>query len=149
MHRRFSLAVALCALGSAFACGGDRRAAGVSAADTQAAYPSGLENAADGSVPAVVLPPDIAIPEGLRATSVSTQQPGAVIALFTGDLAPDEVAVGFESSLRAQGWTIDSAREGGSEVGLLARKQGRIATVVATRLSGKLHVELGVFAPQN
>jgi hypothetical protein len=144
MRQRLVFVLALCALGSTLACGGERRRAGVASADTLAAYPVAAGAAADSARVALPLPADVAIPEGLRATSVSTQQVGAVVALFTGDLAPDEVATSFESSLRAQGWTIDSSREGGPELGLLARKQGRIATVVATRLSGKLHVELGL-----
>ena len=35
----------------------------------------------------------------------------------------------------------------GIELGLLARKDQRVASVVVTRLSGKLHVELGLWAP--
>ena len=102
-----------------------------------------------GDVPALTaegLPEDLPIPDGLKAILVTSDEPGSTTALFTGDLDPDDVAHSFAEGLRKTGWTIDESR-GGSELGLLARKNQRVASVVVTRLSGKLHVELGVWAP--
>ena len=94
------------------------------------------------------LPDDIPIPEGLRSTSVQSEEPGSVVALFTGDLEPDDVARQFADGLRRSGWSIDESRKG-DDLGLFAHKQERIASVVVTRLSGRLHVELGVWAPKD
>jgi hypothetical protein len=94
------------------------------------------------------LPTDVPIPEGLQATSVSSQEPGSLVALFTGDLEPEEVVRVFGEGLRGQGWAIDDSQSKGSDLGLFARKNERIASVVATRLSGKLHVELGLWSPK-
>jgi hypothetical protein len=94
------------------------------------------------------LPDDIPIPEGLHSTSVQSEEPGSVVALFTGDLEPDDVARQFAEGLRRSGWSIDESRKG-DDLGLFAHKQERIASVVVTRLSGRLHVELGVWAPKD
>lgn len=94
------------------------------------------------------LPDDIPIPDGLRTTSVSSDEPGSLVVLFTGDLEPDEVARVFAEGLRSHGWSIDESAKKGDDLGLFARKEQRIASVVVTRLSGKLHVELGVWSPR-
>lgn len=90
-------------------------------------------------------PRDIPIPDGLVAKSVQSEHAGSYVALFTGDLEPDTVHERFERLLVAEGWTIDRSRGAGPEYGLFAEKDDRIATVIATRIEGKLHVELGVY----
>jgi hypothetical protein len=158
MRWRLLVTLALAALVSGTACGcgeraasagrgGDSSGAGSAAAESAVSHPpeSGAEepssNVADG------LPDDIPIPDGLRATSVSSEEPGSLVALFTGDLEPEEVARTFAEGLRKQGWsTAESQR--GDEKGVFARKKERIASLVVTRLSGKLHVELGVWSPR-
>jgi len=94
------------------------------------------------------LPDDIPIPDGLHATSVNELQPGSMVAVLTGERDPDEVARSFADSMREQGWAIDESRAHGNDLGLFAHKNERIASVVVTRLDGKLHVELGVWAPE-
>src|SRR5262249_20950708 len=93
------------------------------------------------------LPDDIPIPVGLLSVSVNSEEPGSLVALFTGDADPDAVAREFTDGLRTSGWAIDESHSRGDERGVFAHKEQRIASVVVTRLSGKLHVELGVWAP--
>ena len=141
------VALALVALGLASACG---RSEGTAAAS----QPSGDEGADPLAEAAAELfplapsglPEDLPIPDGLKTVSVTSEEPGSTIALFTGDLEPDDVARSFAEGLRKTGWSIDESRRG-AELGMLARKKQRVASVVVTRLSGKLHVELGVWAP--
>jgi hypothetical protein len=142
------VALALLALGIGSACG---QRDGTASASQSAASADGstepLSAAAD--LPALTpegLPEDLPIPDGLKTVLVTSDEPGSTTALFTGDLDPDDVAHSFAEGLRKTGWSIDESR-GGSELGLLARKNQRVASVVVTRLSGKLHVELGVWAP--
>jgi hypothetical protein len=97
--------------------------------------------------PADGVPDDIPIPTGLRSTSVTSPSPGALVVLLTGDLDPEAVATDFAEGLKRSGWSIDQSRTTGSDLGLLAHKEQRMASVVVTRLSGRLHVELGVWAP--
>jgi len=154
MRRRLLVMLALAALASASACGCGERAASASH-DSDSGRPRGPaadgSSGADGSEASKTssqgLPEDIPIPEGLRATSVSSDRPGSLVALFTGDLEPADVARGFADGLRREGWTIDDSRAKGADLGLFARKNERIASVVVTRLSGRLHVELGVWSP--
>lgn len=155
MHRPLLVSLALAALVSGSACGcGDRAARPESPGDSSAAEPvspNGVRDpvSLDFAGPDLRrLPADIPIPDGLRATSVSSTEPGSLVALFTGDAEPDEVARGFADGLRKEGWSIDESHKRGDDLGLFARKQQRIASVVVTRLSGKLHVELGVWSPR-
>jgi len=90
-------------------------------------------------------PRDIPLPEGLVPQSVQSEHAGSYVALFTGELEPEVVYEFFAKRLAAEGWTIDKTRGAGPEYGLFAQKDQRIATVIATRLDGKLHVELGVY----
>lgn len=148
MRRGLLVPLALVALGAVSACG---RSDGTpaSAAPGAGAEPPAAAAPPDSDGPSLTpegLPDDVPIPDGLRAVLVTSDEPGATTALFTGDLDPDEVARSFEDGLRKSGWTIDETK-GGAEHGLLARKRQRIASVVVTRLSGKLHVELGLWAP--
>lgn len=101
-----------------------------------------------GRADAERVPEDIPVPRGLRSLSVNSTEPGALVAVYTGDLDPEEVAKGFADGLKRTGWSIDESRSTGSDLGLLARKDQRMASVVVTRLSGRLHVELGVWAPR-
>jgi hypothetical protein len=144
------VALALAALGLASACGRSDGTAAASRPSSKGGDETGDPlTAAAGDLPALApsgLPEDLPIPEGLKTVSISSEEPGSTTALFTGDLEPDDVAKSFAEGLRKRGWSIDETR-GGAEHGLLARKQQRIASVVVTRLSGKLHVELGVWAP--
>jgi hypothetical protein len=143
------VALALVALGLASACGQKDGTA-------SASQPTGSAAEAGTELPAPVpdlpaltpegLPEDLPIPDGLKTILVTSDEPGSTTALFTGDLDPDDVARSFAEGLRKTGWSIDESR-GGSELGLLARKNQRVASVVVTRLSGKLHVEVGVWAP--
>lgn len=143
------VALALMALGLASACGRSE-----STAVASQSSPNGADAAMDPLTGAAAelplaptgLPEDLPIPEGLKAVSVTSEEPGSTIALFTGDLEPDDVARSFAEGLRKSGWSIDDSRTG-AELGLLARKNQRVTSVVVTRLSGKLHVELGVWAP--
>ena len=149
MRRGLLVPLALVALGAASACG---RSDG----NASAAAPAGVNGDSmaavappETDVPPLTaegLPEDLPIPDGLKAVLVSSDEPGSTTALFTGDLDPDDVARSFEDGLRKSGWTIDESKTG-AELGLLARKQQRVASVVVTRLSGKLHVELGVWQP--
>jgi hypothetical protein len=106
--------------------------------------PNGVDDGHPNLLPAS-FPHDIPIPAGLVAQSVQSEHAGSYVALFTGEREPDVVYRDFEERLTAEGWTIDKARAGGPEYGLFAQKQDRLATVIATRIDGKLHVELGVY----
>jgi len=107
--------------------------------------PNGDGPAAPSGVLPATFPRDIPIPEGLVTRSVQSERPGSYVALFTGDLEPDAVHELFEKLLLEEGWTIDRSRGAGPEYGLFAEKDDRITTVIATRIDGKLHVELGVY----
>jgi hypothetical protein len=144
------VALALVALGLASACG---RSDGTTGASQPS--PGSADEVADPLAEAAAelprlapsgLPEDLPIPDGLKTVSITSEEPGSTTALFTGDLEPDDVAKSFADGLRKTGWTIDESRTG-AELGLLARKKERVTSVVVTRLSGKLHVELGVWAP--
>jgi hypothetical protein len=155
MRRSLLVTLALAALACGSACGcGERGAAASRSSDSSAPRTDSAGGAgeADRSEAAATtvqgLPDDIPIPEGLRTTSISSDEPGAVVALFTGDLEPGDVARTFADGLRSHGWTIDDSRTQGPDLGLFARKKERIASVVVTRLAGKLHVELGVWSPK-
>lgn len=154
MRQRLLFALALAALGCGVACScGERGVPANRAGDsgTEAAA-RGAGSAAAAELPANAvrgLPDDIPIPEGLRTTSVSSEEAGSLVALFTGELEPEEVARVFAEGLRQRGWQIDESHRTGDDLGLFARKEQRIASVVVTRLSGKLHVELGVWSPRN
>jgi hypothetical protein len=143
------VALALVALSLASACG-QKDGKSVASQPAEAGSAGGAEPMAGApDVPALTsegLPEDLPIPDGLKAILVTSDEPGSTTALFTGDLDPDDVARSFAEGLRKTGWSIDESR-GGSEFGLLARKNQRVASVVVTRLSGKLHVELGLWAP--
>lgn len=149
MRRGLLVALALVALGAASTC---RRSDGNGAAPSTAgpgAEPTAAADHPDSDTPSLTpegLPEDLPIPDGLKPVLVSSDEPGSTTALFTGDLDPDDVARSFAEGLLKSGWTIDESK-GGAELGLLARKHERIASVVVTRLSGKLHVEVGVWAP--
>ena len=148
MRAGLLVALALVALGIASACGRTEGTAAASQPSIEGADP--LAEAA-GELPPLAptgLPEDLPIPDGLKTVSVTSEEPGSTIALFTGDLEPDDVARSFAEGLRKTGWSIDESRRG-TELGMLARKKQRVASVVVTRLSGKLHVELGVWAPPN
>ena len=151
MRRGLLVPLALVALGAASACGrhdgnGSAAAAPVPANAQEQIAAVERPEAEAPALTAEGLPEDLPIPDGLKAVLVSSDEPGSTTALFTGDLDPDDVARSFEDGLRRSGWTIDESK-GGAELGLLARKQQRVASVVVTRLSGKLHVELGVWQP--
>jgi hypothetical protein len=142
--------LALAAWVSGVVCGcGERPPAGSRASD------SSEGNASGGAAAAEVteadrsddLPDDIPIPEGLHSVSVASEEPGSLVALFTGELDPDAVVLQFADGLRTSGWAIDESHSRGEEHGVFAHKEQRIASVIVTRLSGKLHVELGVWTP--
>ncbi|HTO53215.1 MAG TPA: hypothetical protein VMR50_07495 [Myxococcota bacterium] len=117
-------------------------------AETQAVG-AALGGAVAAEVPteAESLPADVPIPPGLHTVTVTSEAPGSVVAILTGELEPEEVARVFAEGLRSQGWTIDESHPKGTDLGLFARKDQRIASVVVTRLAGKLHVELGLWTP--
>jgi len=140
--------LAFMALVYAVACGRSERAVDAPMAALPAAIPAVPPPVGEGADGAEPLPADIPIPDGLRSVSVTATQPGALVALFTGDLDPEEVARGFAEGLKGAGWSVDQSRSTGSDLGLLARKDQRTASVVVTRLSGRLHVELGVWSPR-
>jgi hypothetical protein len=158
MHARLSRLLALAALISLAACGrsddaqavaesapGTERVA-ASAAPPVSPSPNGVANAEPdrpGALPAS-FPRDIPIPEGLEAQSVQSEHAGSYVALFSGDIAPEDVYRFFSERLVAEGWTIDKAHGSGPEYGLFASKDDRITSVICTRIDGKLHVELGV-----
>jgi len=145
--------LACAALACGVACGRTQRAPDPPLAALPAADPA-QDPDHDGAAPvddrqrAERVPDDIPIPTGLRSLSVTSIQPGSLVALYTGDLEPEEVAKGFADGLKRTGWSIDQSRSSGSDLGLLASKDQRTASVVVTRLSGRLHVELGVWAPR-
>ena len=149
VRRGLLVPLALVVLWAASACGrsdGNAAAAAPVPADGDHAAAAVRPEADPPSLTPEGLPEDLPIPDGLKAVLVSSDEPGSTTALFTGDLDPDDVARSFEDGLRKSGWTIDESK-GGAELGLLARKKERVASVVVTRLSGKLHVELGVWQP--
>lgn len=149
MRRGPLVALALVAFGLASACGRSDGTATPSSPETAADHADRLAEAVP-DLPALTpegLPEDLPIPDGLRAVSVTSEEPGSTTALFTGELEPEEVARVFKEGLSKSGWSIADSQERGSELGLLARKNQRVASVIVTRLSGKLHVELGVWAP--
>ena len=151
MRRRLWFSLALGALVYGVACG---RAEPTAVAPPRAAVPeSPVQPASPAAAPAAAgdangLPSDVPIPPGLESLSVSSSEPGSIVALFTGDQEPEEVARVFADGLRSSGWSIDETRTSGSDLGLFARKDQRLASVVVTRLSGKLHVELGLWQPK-
>jgi hypothetical protein len=151
MRRRLLVTLALLTLVSGSACGcGERAVSAKRAGESGGEAPRSASGARleSGATTVTGIPEDIPIPEGLRTTSVSSEEPGSLVALFTGELEPDDVARGFADGLRTRGWSIDQSRRKGDELGVFARKEQRIASVVVTRLSGKLHVELGVWSPR-
>jgi hypothetical protein len=150
MRPRVLVMLTLAAWVSGFVCGcGERPHAASHAGESSQANASGGAAAAEvGPLdPAEDLPDDIPIPNGLHSVSVTSEEPGSLVALFTGELDPDSVVSQFSDGLRTSGWAIDDSRSRGDERGVFAHKEQRIASVVVTRLSGKLHVELGVWAP--
>jgi len=155
MRRRLLVSLALAALVWGTACGcGERAASAKHPGDSGETPPPSERSAGDASAGDLSnggvqgVPDDIPIPEGLRATAVTSDEPGSMVALFTGDLEPDDVARVFAEGLRSHGWSIDESGKKGEELGVFARKKERIASVVVTRLSGRLHVELGVWSPK-
>lgn len=155
MHARLIRPLALAALVAWTACGRsenapvepDGNAVAAEAPPAPAASQNGVAVAAparQGALPAS-FPRDIPIPEGLTAKSVQSEHAGSYIALFTGDLEPEAVYRFFSEHLAAEGWSIDKAHGAGPEYGIFARKEERIATVISTRIDGRLHVELGVY----
>lgn len=156
MHARLIRPLALAALIALAACGRSDEAktaaqaapAGdpATASSGSSASPNGVaagEPDLSGVLPAS-FPRDIPIPEGLQAKSVQSEHAGSYIALFGGDLSPEDVYRFFSERLVAEGWTIDKANGSGPEYGLFASKDDRITTVICTRVDGRLHVELGV-----
>jgi hypothetical protein len=153
MHARLVRILALAALVPLLGCGSDERARSGSPAGAGdvAAEPTPKPNGVGGpgsehhaSLPAA-FPRDIPIPDGLVAKSVDSEHAGSYVAIFTGDLDPEAVYEFFSARLVAEGWTIDKALGAGPELGIFASKGPRIATVICTRIDGRLHVELGVF----
>jgi predicted small lipoprotein YifL len=156
MHARLIRPLALAALIALAACGRSDEAktaletdpatpAGTATPDASAS-PNGVasgEPDRSGVLPAS-FPRDIPIPDGLRASSVQSEHAGSYVALFGGDLSPEDVYRFFSERLVAEGWTIDKANGAGPEYGLFASKDDRITTVICTRIDGRLHVELGV-----
>jgi hypothetical protein len=138
-----ALLLALALVGSA--CGRSDHGAGeAQAAPAPAPVAAPVEQVEIALLPGT-FPRDIPIPEGLVAQSVLSEHAGSYVALFTGELDPDSVHLFFAKRLAEEGWTIDKTRGNGPEYGLFAQKDQRITTVIATRLEGKLHVELGVY----
>jgi hypothetical protein len=143
--------LACAALGYGTACGRAEHAPEAPLAALPADPAPGSDRdttAAADPAPSERMPEDIPIPTGLRSLSVTSLEPGSLVALYTGELDPEEVAKIFADGLKRTGWSIDQLRSAGSELGLLARKDQRMASVVVTRLSGRLHVELGVWSPK-
>lgn len=154
MHARLIRHLALAALIALAACGRSEDAPPVTdeanaeaAARTAAgASPNGVgagEPDRPGALPAS-FPRDIPIAEGLRLETIRSEHAGSYVALFGGDLVPEDVYRFFSERLVAEGWTIDKARGSGPEYGLFASKDERITSVICTRIDGKLHVELAV-----
>jgi hypothetical protein len=151
MPHRLVISLALAAWVSGIVCGCGQRAGHEPSQrndDRPAAAALGGAAAAQVSAEPERLPPDVPIPPGLHATTVSSEQPGSQVAVLTGDLDPAEVAKVFADGLREAGWTIDESHARDGDLGLFAHKDRRIASVVVTRLGGKLHVELGLWSPQ-
>ncbi|MEX2207667.1 MAG: hypothetical protein WEF50_15685 [Myxococcota bacterium] len=154
MHARLVTVLALAALISSTACGQsehDTTDAQIPASDV-AAEPEPPHNGVEppsaerhDALPAS-FPQDIKLPAGLIAKSVVSENAGSYVAIFTGDLDPEVVYGFFSEHLLAEGWKIDKALGVGPELGIFASKGGRIATVICTRIDGRLHVELGVSA---
>ncbi|HTO08038.1 MAG TPA: hypothetical protein VMR86_13400 [Myxococcota bacterium] len=151
MRPRLLVTLALAAWVTAVVCGcGERQPAGShpsESADVTGPGGAAAAEIADTKSPADDLPDDIPIPDGLHSVSVSSEEPGSLVALFTGEVDPDVVVRDFSEGLRTRGWAIDDSHSRGDERGVFAHKEQRIASVIVTRLSGKLHVELGVWAP--
>lgn len=152
MHARLVTILALAALISSTACGQSERDATdvqIPARDVAAeAEPphngvAGPNAERHDALPAS-FPQDIKLPAGLIAKSVVSENAGSYVAIFTGDLDPEVVYAFFNEHLLAEGWKIDKALGVGPELGIFANKGDRIATVICTRLDGRLHVELGV-----
>jgi hypothetical protein len=152
MHARLVTILALATLISSTACGRNEREPNDvegHARDVAAeapAPPNGVElpSAERNDALPASFPQDIKIPAGLIAKTVESQNAGSYVAIFTGDLDPEVVYGFFSEHLLAEGWRIDKAQGAGPELGIFARKGDRIATVIATRIDGRLHVELGV-----
>jgi hypothetical protein len=155
MHARLVTILALAALISSTACGQSERAP----SDASPAPPGAKDVAAEASPPQngveqpaaerhdalpASFPHDIEIPQGLVAKSVESEHAGSYVAIFTGDMDPDTVYKFFSEHLAADGWMIDKALGVGPELGIFASKGDRLATVICTRIDGRLHVELGV-----
>jgi hypothetical protein len=150
MRPRLLVVLALAAWVSGVVCGcGEQPPARSHASDSQEGKPGGGAAAAEVTEAdrSEDLPDDIPIPDGLHSVTVTSEAPGSLVALFTGDADPEAVASQFAEGLRKSGWAIDESHSRGEERGVFAHKEQRIASVVVTRLSGKLHVELGVWAP--
>jgi len=152
MHARLVTILALAALISSTACGQNEReqvANEVLPGDVAAEAPPAPNGVAGppaerhDALPAS-FPHDIPIPAGLTAKSVESEHAGSYVAIFTGDLEPEAVYKFFSEHLVAEGWTIDKAQGTGGELALFASKGDRLASVVSTRIDGRLHVELGV-----
>lgn len=152
MHARLVIKLALAALLVSTGCGQGERAStnGDLPVRDVAAEASPPQNGVqpphperNDALPAS-FPQDIKIPAGLVAMSVESENAGSYVAIFTGELDPEVVYKFFSDHLQAEGWRIDKALGAGQELGILASKGPRIATVVATRIEGRLHVELGV-----
>jgi len=153
MHARLVIMLALAAALSTTACGSDERGAAEPVPRASELAAAGSSTAANGvetpaperhdALPAS-FPRDIKIPTGLIALSVNSENAGSYVALFTGDLDPEVVYAFFSEHLASEGWRIDKALGAGQELGIFASKGPRIATVIATRIHGRLHVELGV-----
>lgn len=149
MRPRLLIVLALAAWVTGVVCGCGDRLAGSHPSEPPEADSAGGAAAAEVGPPSKSddLPDDIPIPEGLLSVSVTSEEPGSLVALFTGEADPDLVARKFTEGLRTSGWAIDESHSRGDERGVFAHKEQRIASVVVTRLSGRLHVELGVWAP--
>ncbi len=152
MHARLVTKLALAVLISSTACGQNEREPNDAerpvrdVAAEASPPPNGVERPSaerNDALPAS-FPQDIKIPAGLVAKTVDSENAGSYVAIFTGDLDPEVVYEFFSEHLLAEGWQIDKAQGAGPELGIFARKGSRIATVIATRIDGRLHVELGV-----
>ena len=152
MHARLVIMLALATLLWTPACGSDERVVadpangGLDVAAEPSPPENGVETPAAERHDALPtsFPRDIKIPAGLIAISVNSENAGSYVALFTGSLDPEVVYAFFSEHLTAEGWRIDKALGAGKELGIFASKGSRIATVIATRIDGRLHVELGV-----
>jgi hypothetical protein len=152
MHARLVTVLALAALISSTACGqSEREPTDVQVPGSDVAAEAGpphngveVPNAERHDALPASFPQDIKLPAGLIAKSVESENAGSYVAIFTGDLEPEVVYEFFNEHLLAEGWQIDKALGVGPELGIFASKGSRIATVICTRIDGRLHVELGV-----